>query len=76
MVESYGLYVDDEEVQTVEAGKDVVLKLKLKNNAAKDVIYKTVATLKLADAKLPDPDQRLFRCSLCPQHSGRTDHGY
>lgn len=50
MVESYGLYVDDEEVQTVEAGKDVVLKLKLKNNAAKDVIYKTVATLKLADA--------------------------
>ncbi|QUO21226.1 hypothetical protein KFE18_11635 [Clostridiaceae bacterium Marseille-Q4143] len=50
MVESYGLYVDDEEVQTVEAGKDVVLKLKLKNNAAKDIIYKTVATLKLADA--------------------------
>ena len=74
MVESYGLYVDDEEVQTVEAGKDVVLKLKLKNNAAKDVIYKTVATLKLADAN--SLIQRLFRCSLCPQHSGRTDHGY
>lgn len=50
MVESYGLYVDDEMVTSVEAGSDVVLKVSLKNNAVKDVIYKTVAVLKLADA--------------------------
>lgn len=50
MVESYGLYVDDEMVTSVEAGSDVVLKITLKNNAVKDIIYKTVATLKLADA--------------------------
>lgn len=50
MVESYGLYVDDEMVTNVEAGSDVVLKVTLKNNAVKDIIYKTVATLKLADA--------------------------
>ena len=50
MVESYALYVDGKMVETVEAGNDVVLKISLKNNAVKDVIYKTVATLRLADA--------------------------
>lgn len=50
MVESYALYVDNKMVETVEAGNDVVLKISLKNNALKDVIYKTVATLRLADA--------------------------
>lgn len=50
MVESYALYVDDQMVETVEAGNEVVLKISLKNNAVKDIIYKTVATLKLSDA--------------------------
>lgn len=50
MVESYGLYVNDKAVETVEAGSDVVLKISLHNNALKDIIYKTVATLKLSDA--------------------------
>lgn len=50
MVESYGLYVDGEKVTSVEAGSDVVLRVSLKNNAVKDIIYKTVATLKLLDA--------------------------
>lgn len=50
MVESYGIYRDDAQVEAMEAGTDAVLKVTLKNNAAKDVIYKTVAVLKLSDA--------------------------
>lgn len=49
-VESYELYADGEKVESVEAGSDVVLKVILKNNAVKDTIYKTVATLKITDA--------------------------
>lgn len=50
MVEGYELYMDDAQVQNLTAGNDAVLKVTLKNNAAKNAIYKTVATLKLADA--------------------------
>ena len=50
MVDSYALYMDDNEVQNLTAGNDAVLKVTLKNNAAKNAIYKTVATLKLSDS--------------------------
>lgn len=49
-MEGYELYMDDAQVQNLTAGNDAVLKVTLKNNAAKNAIYKTVATLKLADA--------------------------
>lgn len=50
MVDSYALYIDDNEVANLTAGNDAVLKVTLKNNAAKNAIYKTVATLKLSDS--------------------------
>ena len=50
MVEGYALYMDDTQVDNLTAGSDALLKVTLKNNAAKNAIYKTVATLKLADA--------------------------
>lgn len=50
MVDSYALYMDDNEVANLTAGNDAVLKVTLKNNAAKNAIYKTVATLKLSDS--------------------------
>lgn len=50
MVEGYALYIDDTQVDNLTAGSDALLKVTLKNNAAKNAIYKTVATLKLADA--------------------------
>lgn len=50
MVEGYGIYAGEKEMEYVEAGSDVVLRITLKNNAVKDTIYKTVATLKLSDA--------------------------
>ena len=50
MVDSYALYVNDNLVDNLEAGNDAVLKVTLKNNAARNAIYKTVATLKLSDS--------------------------
>ena len=50
MVENYTMYVNDNQVDNLEAGNDAVLKVTLKNNAAKNAVYKTVATLKLADS--------------------------
>ena len=50
MVEGYALYMDGTQVDNLTAGSDALLKVTLKNNAAKNAIYKTVATLKLADA--------------------------
>ena len=50
MVDSYALYMDDSEVANLTAGNDAVLKVTLKNNAARNAIYKTVATLKLSDS--------------------------
>lgn len=50
MVENYTMYVNDKQVDNLEAGNDAVLKVTLKNNAAKNAVYKTVATLKLADS--------------------------
>lgn len=50
MVDSYALYMDDNEVANLTAGNDAVLKVTLKNNAARNAIYKTVATLKLSDS--------------------------
>ena len=50
MVESYGIYVNDKQVENVEAGQDAVIKISLHNNALYDTIYKTVANLQLADA--------------------------
>lgn len=50
MVENYTMYVNDNQVDNLEAGNEAVLKVTLKNNAAKNAVYKTVATLKLADS--------------------------
>lgn len=50
MVDNYTMYVNDNQVDNLEAGNDAVLKVTLKNNAAKNAVYKTVATLKLADS--------------------------
>lgn len=50
MVENYTMYVNDNQVDNLEAGNEAVLKITLKNNAAKNAVYKTVATLKLADS--------------------------
>ena len=50
MVDNYTMYVNDNQVDNLEAGNEAVLKVTLKNNAAKNAVYKTVATLKLADS--------------------------
>ncbi|MEQ2579270.1 COG1361 S-layer family protein [Hominiventricola aquisgranensis] len=50
MVENYTMYINDNQVDNLEAGNEAVLKVTLKNNAAKNAVYKTVATLKLADS--------------------------
>ena len=41
---------DENELEYIEAGTDAVLRVTLKNNAAYDTIYKTVAVLSLADS--------------------------
>lgn len=74
MVEGYALYMDDTQVDNLTAGSDALLKVTLKNNAAKNAIYKTVATLKLADANSLILTSGYSDAAYVREHPCRTDH--